>query len=247
MDYPFPLVIFDLDGTLVDSLADISEAVNLTLADLDLPPFDQPTIRGWVGEGVQSLVASALQAAGSTLPLEQVMPGFMRHYGDTLLHHPRLYSGVTEALAGLQSRGVVLALCTNKPSRFVVPLLEHLGIAARFSAVLGGDSLAERKPAAAPLLHLCAQFGHTPAQSLMVGDSAVDAAAANAAGMPLALMRYGYLRGLDPAHSGARWVMGDMRQLLEISRAEGGFQSSSASSLSPDSSASGGDGALSSA
>jgi len=220
MDYPFPLVIFDLDGTLVDSLSDISEAVNLTLTDLALPRFDDATIRNWVGEGVQSLVASALRAAHSTLPLEEVMPGFMSHYGETLLHHPRLYPGVAEALEGLQARGVVLALCTNKPSRFVVPLLDHLGIAARFSAVLGGDSLPERKPDPAPLLHLCAQFGQTVARTLMVGDSAVDAAAANAAGMPLALMRYGYLRGLDPAHSGARWVMDDMRELLEIKRAD---------------------------
>ena len=220
MDYPFPLVIFDLDGTLVDSLSDISEAVNRMLADLGLPQFDQATIRNWVGDGVGPLVASALQAAGSPLPLEEVMPGFMRHYGDTLLHHPRLYPGVAEALEALQSRGVVLALCTNKPSRFVAPLLDHLGVAARFSAVLGGDSLPERKPAAAPLLHLCAQFGQAPMHSLMVGDSAVDAAAAKAAAMPLALVRYGYLRGLDPAHSGARWLMDDMRELLAISRAD---------------------------
>jgi len=219
MDYPFPLVIFDLDGTLVDSLSDISEAVNLTLTELALPRFDEASIRNWVGEGVQSLVASALRAAQSALPLQQVMPGFMRHYGETLLHHPRLYPGVAEALEALQARGVVLALCTNKPSHFVLPLLDHLGIATRFSAVLGGDSLPERKPDPAPLLHLCAQFGQPVAHSLMVGDSAVDAAAANAAGMPLALVRYGYLRGLDPARSGARWLLDDMRGLLEITRA----------------------------
>jgi len=216
MSYPFPLVICDLDGTLVDSLSDIAEALNLTLADLSLPQVDETTVRGWIGEGVRSLVASALQAAQAGVPLDEVMPGFMRHYGECLLHHPRLYPGVAPALEGLRSRGATLAICTNKPSRFVAPLLDHLGIAGCFSAVLGGDSLPERKPAAAPLLHLCAQFGHAPEAALMVGDSAVDAEAANAAGVALALVRYGYLRGLDPAHSGARWVMDDMRELLHI-------------------------------
>lgn len=216
MAFPFPLVIFDLDGTLVDSLDDIAEALNLTLADLSLPRFDADTVRGWVGEGVRSLVASALQAAGSTQLLDDVMPGFMRHYGECLLHQPRLYPGTAEALDGLRALGATLAICTNKPSRFVEPLLAHLGVADRFAAVLGGDSLSERKPQAGPLLHLCAQFGQVPADALMVGDSAVDAAAANAARMPLALVRYGYLRGLDPAHSGARWVMDDLRELLSI-------------------------------
>lgn len=216
MRYPFPLVIFDLDGTLVDSLSDIAEALNLTLADLSLPQVDETTVRGWIGEGVRALVGSALQAARAPQPLDEVMPGFMRHYGECLLHHPRLCPGVAPALEGLHARGTTLAVCTNKPSRFVAPLLEHLGIAGYFAAALGGDSLPERKPDAAPLLHLCRQFGQAPAHALMVGDSAVDAAAARAAGMPLALVRYGYLRGLDPAHSGARWVMDDMRELLAI-------------------------------
>jgi phosphoglycolate phosphatase len=216
MNYPFPLVIFDLDGTLVDSLSDIAEALNLTLADLSLPQVDEATVRGWIGEGVRSLVASALQSAQASVALDEVMPGFMRHYGECLLHHPRLYPGVAPALEELHARGVTLAICTNKPSRFVAPLLAHLGIADYFAAVLGGDSLPERKPAAGPLLHLCAQFGHAPDAVLMVGDSAVDAAAANAAGVPLALVRYGYLRGLDPARSGARWVMDDLRELLRI-------------------------------
>lgn len=219
MSYPFPLVIFDLDGTLVDSLSDIAEALNLTLADLSLPQVDEATVRGWIGEGVRSLVGSALQAAQADVPLDEVMPGFMRHYGECLLHHPRLYPGAAPALEGLRARGVTLAICTNKPSRFVEPLLEHLGIAGHFAAVLGGDSLPERKPAAAPLLHLCSQFGHAPKEALMVGDSAVDAAAANAAGVPLALVRYGYLRGLDPAHSGARWVMDDLQELLRLDTA----------------------------
>ncbi len=120
-----------------------------------------------------------------------------------------------------------------------MPLPDHLGIAARFSAVLGGDSLAERKPAAAPLLHLCAQFGHAPAADLDGGRVGGGYRCGQRGRHAVGAMRCGYLRGLDPAHSGARWVMDDMRQLLEISRADGAFQSSSASSVSSDTSASG--------
>lgn len=216
MPFPFPLVIFDLDGTLVDSLSDIAEALNLTLADASLPQVDEATVRGWIGEGVRTLVATALQSAGSALPVDEAMPGFMRHYAECLLHRPRLFPGTLETLDGLRARGATLAICTNKPSRFVAPLLEHLGVADRFAAVIGGDSLPERKPSAAPLLHLCERFGRLPENSLMVGDSAVDAAAAQASKVPLALVRHGYLRGLDPARSGARWVMDDLRELLAI-------------------------------
>jgi len=213
MAYAYPLVIFDLDGTLVDSLSDIAEALNLTLADWRLPQVEEATVKGWIGEGVRVLVGSALTALGSDLALDEVMPGFMRHYGETLLHRPRLYPGVAEALARLHAQGATLAVCTNKPERFVEPLLAHLRIAQYFSAVLGGDSLAERKPSPAPLLHLCTRFDCAAAQALMVGDSGTDAAAARAAGMPLALVRYGYLRGMDPAQAGARYVLDDLRDL----------------------------------
>ena len=144
------------------------------------------------------------------------MPVMMRHYEASLLHHPHLYPGVAEALPALRSAGATLALCTNKPARFIQPLLEHLGIAAQFATVLGGDSLPQRKPSAAPLLHLAQQFQHAPAQCLMVGDSATDAAAAQAAGMPLAMVRYGYLRGFDVEHAGAVAVIDDMRALLML-------------------------------
>lgn len=216
MAYPYPLVIFDLDGTLVDSLSDIAEALNLTLADWRLPQVDEATVRGWIGEGVRVLVSRALSAQGSGPALDEVMPGFMRHYGETLLHHPRLYPGAAEALQGLRAGGARLAMCTNKPSRFVAPLLAHLGIAQHFAAILGGDSLPERKPSGVPLLHLCTQFACPPAQALMVGDSGTDADAAKAAGVPLVMMRYGYLRGLDPAQVGAIHVADDLRELLAL-------------------------------
>ncbi|MFC0153340.1 phosphoglycolate phosphatase [Xanthomonas dyei] len=214
--FPYPLVIFDLDGTLVDSAPNIAEALNATLHELGLQQFSEATIRGWIGEGVHVLLATALREAGGTHDADTAMPVMMRHYEASLLHNPQLYPGVGEALVGLREAGATLALCTNKPSRFIAPLLEHLGIAAHFSSVLGGDSLPQRKPDAAPLLHLARQFQHAPQQCLMVGDSATDAAAANAAAMPLAMVCYGYLRGFDVHSSGAVAVMDDMRELLAL-------------------------------
>ncbi|KHM93331.1 HAD hydrolase-like protein, partial [Xanthomonas vesicatoria] len=133
--YPYPLVIFDLDGTLVDSAPNIAEALNATLHELGLQQFSEATIRGWIGEGVHVLLAAALREAGGTHDADSAMPVMMRHYEASLLHNPQLYPGVGEALAGLREAGATLALCTNKPSRFIAPLLEHLGIAAQFSSV----------------------------------------------------------------------------------------------------------------
>jgi phosphoglycolate phosphatase len=212
--FPYRLVIFDLDGTLVDSVTDIAEALDLTLQQLGLAPVGEQVVRGWVGEGARALLTTALQAAGHAVPVDAVMTDFMRHYYACLLHRPRLYPGVQQTLAGLLQSHCQLAICTNKPARFVVPLLQHLGIDGYFSSILGGDSLSQRKPSAQPLLHLAAQFGYTPDRCLMVGDSATDAGAAHAAAMPLALVRYGYLRGLDADTAGALVVVDDLRELL---------------------------------
>lgn len=212
----FSLVIFDLDGTLVDSASDIAEALNLTLEQWGLRPVEEATVRGWVGEGVRVLLATALRAQGREDALDRIMPDMMRHYGECLLHRPHAYPGVRETLEALRARDVALAVCTNKPIRFVAPLLDHLGLRDFFPALVGGDSLRERKPDPAPLRHLAAQFGRPVERCLMVGDSATDAAAARAAGMPLAMVRYGYLRGFDPSTSGAIAVVDDLRELLQL-------------------------------
>lgn len=216
--YPYPLVIFDLDGTLVDSVGDLAEALNLTLQQWQLAPVAEDVVRSWVGEGARALLATALQQAGSSAPLDALMPDFMRHYHDCLLHQPRLYAGVEQTLEGLRRQDCILAICSNKPSRFIAPLLRHLGIVDYFSALLGGDSLPERKPDARPLLFLAEQLGQRPPDCLMVGDSATDAAAAHAAAMPLAMVRYGYLRGFDVDAAGAVAVLDDLRELLLCSR-----------------------------
>lgn len=196
-------VIFDLDGTLVDSASDIAEALNRTLEELGHARVAEITVRGWIGEGVRSLVGTGLRHAGSPVPAAQVMDLFMRHYRDCLLRSPVLYPGVAEGLAQLRERGMPMAICTNKPQALVPPLLEHLGIENYFQVLVGGDSLAQRKPDPEPLLHLAQVLGHDVAACLMVGDSATDRDAAVAAGMPVVLVRYGYPRDLDLDSAGA--------------------------------------------
>ena len=122
MSYPYPLVVFDLDGTLVDSAADIAEALNRTLEDIGLARVPEATVLGWIGDGVRRLVEQAVQAAGRQIDLAAVMPTFMVHYRECLLRSPQLFAGVVDALAQLRALNVPLAICTNKPAALVPPL-----------------------------------------------------------------------------------------------------------------------------
>ena len=138
----------------------------------------------------------------------------MRHYGDSLPRQAVAYPGAGEVLAALRARQVRVALCTNKPARFIDPLLQALGWQDRFEAIVGGDTLPERKPDARPLLHIAEGFGLAPGECLMVGDSRTDAEAAQAAAMPLAMVDFGYHRDFDLVGAGAWRIVGDLRELL---------------------------------
>lgn len=191
------LIIFDLDGTLVDSLPDLVRTVNAAMADYAAHALPAERIAPWVGRGSRVLLGSALRhhgidPDGEGFDFEAAFARFLDHYARNLVGESRLFPGVADALQTLSDRGLILAVCTNKPSRFVAPLLEALAIAPYFAATLGGDSLEQRKPHPAPLLHLARQFGCLPAQALMVGDSRHDVEAARAAAMPVVGVSYGY-------------------------------------------------------
>lgn len=211
-------VLFDLDGTLIDSAGGIAWAIDRTLVDLGHSGVGEAQVREWIGEGARVLLQRALQQAGLDSAdgpgFEHAFARLMEHYAESLPRQARAYPGADDALRGLRAQGARVALCTNKPERFIAPLLDALSWSDLFDGIVGGDTLAECKPSALPLRHLADAFGARPAECVMVGDSRTDADAAQAAGMPLVLVDYGYHRGFDLAAAGALAVTADLRSLL---------------------------------
>ena len=209
------LIIFDLDGTLLDSVPDIAAAVDRSLLDLGLPAPGEERVRRWVGNGAPKLLERALHHAGdrSSTTLDRALTLFLEHYGWAFTVRSRLYPGVAEVVARLAAEGRRLAVCTNKPSQFVVPLLEHFGLVGSFSAGIGGDDLPTMKPDPAPLHHLAARFGAVAEDCLVVGDSRTDVEAARAAGMPVVAVSYGYNHGADIRDSAPDATIDSMAQL----------------------------------
>lgn len=190
----YALLIFDLDGTLVDSAPDICTALGLTLRERGLPEPDVATTRRLVGEGQRVLIERALIWAGVSADeagqqIEAVLPRFRANYAAHLCERTTIYPGVSEVLARLPGRRVV---ATNKPGAWARELVQTLGLQALFSHVLGEDDVGARKPDPRLLLHLCAQAGVRPQSALMIGDSRIDLRAAEAAGIDAALCLWGY-------------------------------------------------------
>ncbi|HEV7139348.1 MAG TPA: phosphoglycolate phosphatase [Steroidobacteraceae bacterium] len=193
---PPSLVVFDLDGTLVDSAADLAAAINAMLADFGCEPLPVQEVRLMIGDGVPMLVARALAAKHCRHADPAAAEGvFMRHYASAATALTTAYPRAAEGLRALRDDGIPLAVCTNKPARISAEILGRLGLAAYFARVIGGDSLPFRKPDPRVLLALTEAFAVRPETALLVGDSEVDAATAHAAGVPFVLMKHGYRRG----------------------------------------------------
>lgn len=215
--YP-QLVMFDLDGTLLDSVPDLAAAVNRMLVQLGRAPASLAQVRTWVGNGAMILVRRAL--AGSmdyaAVSPEQAQPAlelFLQAYADEG-SHSCLYPNVQQTLQQLQRKGVAMAVITNKPSQFLPELFERFGLSDYFNWVVGGDSLPQQKPDPAGLLWVMDKAGVEPGQSLFVGDSKNDIQAARAAGVACVAMSYGYNHGQPVAEHDPDLVIDDLQQLL---------------------------------
>jgi phosphoglycolate phosphatase len=185
------LIVFDLDGTLVDSRRDLAESANAVLAEQGCSPHSEEALGRMVGDGAATLVARAFAAAGCPQPPE-ALPRFLQIYNRRLLQWTRPYEGIDEVLTALSARAT-LAVLTNKPLGPTREILAGLGLAAFFGdRVLGGDGPLPRKPDPEGLLHLMALTRAKSSDTMMVGDSTIDWKTARAAGCRLCLARYGF-------------------------------------------------------
>lgn len=196
----YDAVLFDLDGTLVDSLPDLATACAHMRQALGLPPLPLAHIRSYVGKGSDVLIARVLaNRLDAPMPtpalFAQAKQAFQQAYQACNGQQSQLYPGVLAGLQALRDAGLPLAVVTNKPSAFALPLLQQLGLAHYFSAVVCGDTCERKKPHPDPVLHACAQLGVAPRRAVMVGDSLNDAQAGQAAHCAVLLLPYGYNEG----------------------------------------------------
>ena len=212
---------FDLDGTLVDSVPDITLAVDRMLVAMEMIPAGEWKVRSWVGNGAAKLVQRALADALDEVEenlnadfFQQGMEHFQHFYGEVNGQFSQLYPGVSEVLEALSVAQVPMAIITNKPKHFADPLLEHLDIAGYFELVVGGECLPQKKPDPMPLLHCCDFFQVEPTRCLMIGDSRSDIEAAKAAGFRSVAMTYGYNHDEPVANTDPDWLVSDFRELL---------------------------------
>jgi phosphoglycolate phosphatase len=201
---PIAAVLFDLDGTLLDTAADIALALNRAIAEAGWTPVAERDVRTMIGRGAPMLIRRLALAQRRTLDdaAHEALAGrFQFHYGelqDSGHATARPFAGAREALQQLHADGLRLAVVTNKQHRFAVSLMQRLGFALWLDCIIGGDSCARRKPDPEPLLFACESLRIPAAQALMVGDSTNDVQAARAAGIPVVCVPYGYNEGEDP-------------------------------------------------
>lgn len=210
-------VLFDLDGTLVDSLPDLAAAVNRMLAKAGRAPLEPAEVKAMVGDGAATLVARAFAARGG-LPGADVAPllaDFLADYEPRSAELTRPWPGVVETLTALKARGLALAVCTNKPTKATREVLAVLSLDGFFEVVVGGDDTPALKPDPRHITLILDRLGLRADEAVMVGDSINDVLAAKAAGVASIVVGFGYARG-PAAELGADHVINDFRQLLDL-------------------------------
>ncbi len=222
MFYDKKMLLFDLDGTLIDSVPDLAKALNATLRELNLPTYEEATIRTWIGNGAAMLLKRGLlgEREIDREPEKELFARaleiFLERYAAVLNDATGLYPEVKETLQKLREWGYRMAIVTNKPSQFVAPILENLGIESFFEHVVGGEDLPRKKPDPLPLLHCCEVLGCRPEKAVMIGDSSNDILAARAAGIPSVVVAYGYSADREVRDLGADAVVERFGEILDF-------------------------------
>jgi phosphoglycolate phosphatase len=186
------LVVFDLDGTLIDSRRDLADSANDMLASYGARPLDEDAVASMVGYGAATLVQRAITAAGIEASIEEALGRFLAAYDRRLIRHTRPYEGVPRALDELQSRQLAMALLTNKPLRQSIKILDAFGLSKYFRWMVGGDGPWPRKPSPEGVRFLMSQAAAGPGETMLIGDSAVDLQTSRNAGIRICLARYGF-------------------------------------------------------
>jgi phosphoglycolate phosphatase len=208
-------VVFDLDGTLVDSAPDIHAALNATLAQAGRSGVDLAMATRFVGDGARQLVARGFVATGGAIDgaeLDRHFRAFLDAYAADPVTLTRPYRGASQTLLALKAEGRALGVCTNKPDALTMAVLTRLGLAPHFEAIVGPDRVARKKPDAEHLLATLRAMGAAPAEAVMIGDSANDVAVARAAGAAAIAVSFGYAHG-DPAALGADALVSSLAEL----------------------------------
>jgi len=208
-------VTFDLDGTLVDSVPDLSQALNYTLSTLDLPPVPVADVRSMVFGGARPLIRRGASAGGAILEdsvLEQAYGTYLAYYEDHVADTSDVFPSTRETLDYLASRGIVMAVCTNKAQILSDALLRALDLDGYFVAVLGADSVENQKPHANHIVETVARAGGSLRDCIHVGDNSTDVEAARNAGVPVVAVSYGYTQ-VPPSELGADGLIDDMAAL----------------------------------
>lgn len=210
-------ILFDLDGTLVDTAADLAWALNQVLAGLGLGPVAEADVRAMIGGGIANLVSQGLEATGGRVgdtEFGRLTAGCKSLYNDHVADRSRPYPGVAEALPALAEAGIGMGVCTNKPEGASRRLLAELALDAWLPVIVGGDTLPVRKPDPLMARAVMVRLGATEDSAVLVGDSATDVILARAAGVPVVLVDYGYAQ--EPVKTmGADGVISSFAELRE--------------------------------
>jgi phosphoglycolate phosphatase len=214
------VLLFDLDGTLIDSVPDLALSINEMLKALNMATYSTEVIRSWVGNGAEVLTKRALSGSidiSADLDpafVEKALSIFLDFYAQNVCVDTCLYPNVKNTLETLQSNGYRLVIVTNKPEQFISPILETFGLNSLFEMLVGGDSLPKRKPDPMQLEYVCETLGVNAAKCIMIGDSKNDIFAATAANMESIGLTYGYNHGENIKSQGATLVLDDFADII---------------------------------
>lgn len=213
---PLEAVLFDLDGTLIDSKKDIAAAANSARVHFGLDPLPLDTVVTYIGHGVDRLLERTLGTEATPERLREGMDVLMRHYRDDLVVHTTVYPGVREFLEHLKTRGIRMGVVSNKPHALTPLTVQKLGLAPYFGVALGADATAHKKPHPEPLWTALRALGASPNHSVMIGDSLVDAQAGRNAGMAVGLISHGYTHKDELLRGDYDWLVDTMTEFIPL-------------------------------